>query len=195
MLPMILFTIADEDDQAFFLRFFRQYERLMFSVAKQFSIPNTEPEDVVQESLSKLIKKLKTFRSLPKPKQINYLTTTIYHTGCEMYAKAKKVTLLSLDDARMFPAGSEEHSEPLEDTVLNRTKLEEFRRVWEELPLGTRLLLERKYVLKQSDREIAEDIGIQPASLRMRLTRAKREARELLRRSHVFGDYCPPENR
>ena len=33
MLPMILFTIADEDDQAFFLGFYRQYERLMFSVA------------------------------------------------------------------------------------------------------------------------------------------------------------------
>lgn len=195
MLPMVLFTIAGEDDQAYFLRFYRQYERLMFSVAKQFSIPNTEPEDVVQEALSKLIKKLKTFRSLPKPKQINYLTTTIYHTGCEMYAKAKKITFLSLDDARMFPTSSEEHSEPLEETVLNQTKFAEFRQVWKELPLGTRVLLERKYVLKQSDREIAEDIGIQPASLRMRLTRAKREARELLRRSHVFGDYCPPENR
>lgn len=44
-----------------------------------------------------------------------------------------------------------------------------------------RLLLEQKYVLGWSDNELASMLGIQPQSVRMRLTRAKRKAIQLMK--------------
>ena len=58
------------------------------------------------------------------------------------------------------------------------------RRVQEEqswrtrLPEEDRLALEAKYILQLDDRQIARQLGIKPASVRMRLTRARRLARK-----------------
>jgi RNA polymerase sigma-70 factor (ECF subfamily) len=53
--------------------------------------------------------------------------------------------------------------------------------MWPSLDETTRAILEKKYVLGQDDREIAQSLGIKPASVRMTLTRARSAAYEQLK--------------
>lgn len=53
-------------------------------------------------------------------------------------------------------------------------------RVWPQLDLRTRQLLEDKYVLNMSDAEIASALGVKPSSVRMLLTRARSKARKAI---------------
>ena len=48
-------------------------------------------------------------------------------------------------------------------------------------PLEDKILLEQKYILRWKDAEIAEPLQIKPESVRMRLTRAKRNLMKELR--------------
>lgn len=188
MLPLIIMMIEDEDDQTFFIRFYNQYRRLMYLEAGKFSIHGIDPEDIVQESLAKIIRKIRTFRPLTESKQVSYLISTIYHTGCEFFGKAKRGNSYSLDDENLCLTGVEDDGALPEEQLLRAMEIEEFQKLWAEVSVETRVLLERKYLLKEADAVIAADLNIKASSLRMRLTRAKREVRRLAEQSTVFRD-------
>ena len=70
----------------------------------------------------------------------------------------------------------------LPESIVSRgIQLDQLRKIWAQIPVGDRLLLEQKYILKWTDQELASILGIQPQSVRMRLTRAKRRVIELLK--------------
>ena len=56
-------------------------------------------------------------------------------------------------------------------------------RVWLDLDKKTQYLLNAKYVLKKSGKEIASDLNMPPDNVRMALVRAKRKARQAMARS------------
>ena len=147
MLPVIIMMLEDEDDQAFFIRFYNKYRRLMYLEAQKFSIHGIDPEDIVQESLAKIIRKIRTFRPLTESKQVSYLISTIYHTGCEFFGKAKRGNSFSLDDETLFLTGIEDDGALPEEQLLRAMEIEEFQKLWVEVSSETRILLERKYLL------------------------------------------------
>jgi RNA polymerase sigma-70 factor (ECF subfamily) len=53
--------------------------------------------------------------------------------------------------------------------------------MWPSLDETTRAILEKKYILGQSDSEIAHSLGIKASSVRMNLTRARKSAYEQLK--------------
>lgn len=63
--------------------------------------------------------------------------------------------------------------------------MDEFGRAWMALPEETRSLLAGKYLLGLSDAELAEQYGCRPDSIRMKLTRARRQALKILREGGI----------
>jgi len=61
--------------------------------------------------------------------------------------------------------------------------LEALSRIWTQLDERTRYLLEGYYILDLSAAEMARELNIKPASLRMALTRARKTAYQLLQDS------------
>ena len=58
------------------------------------------------------------------------------------------------------------------------------------LSTDDRLILEEKYILQWSDAEIAKALGIQPDSVRMRITRAKhRVAKALTEQGFLLSEW------
>lgn len=53
-------------------------------------------------------------------------------------------------------------------------------RVWLDLDKKTQYLLNAKYVLKKSGKEIASDLNMPPDNVRMALVRAKQKARQAM---------------
>ena len=79
---------------------------------------------------------------------------------------------MSLDDIEFdVPA---DNSNSTEEVVENKVTQTQIRQIWREINVEERMLLEQKYILQWKDEEIAASLGIQPQSVRMRLTRAKR---------------------
>ena len=64
--------------------------------------------------------------------------------------------------------------------LLREQRNARLREIFVTLPVEDRLLLEEKYILLWTDAEIAKTLNIQPNSVRMRLTRAKRRIAKAL---------------
>ena len=61
-----------------------------------------------------------------------------------------------------------------------REDLEELAHIWTQLDERTRYLLEGHYILNLPAAEMARELNVKPASLRMALTRARKTAYQLL---------------
>lgn len=60
--------------------------------------------------------------------------------------------------------------------------LQKIRDIWRNLPDSDQELLYRRYVLEQTDTELADIFHCKPGSIRVKLTRARRRASNLLSR-------------
>ena len=68
----------------------------------------------------------------------------------------------------------------IDEQLLQMEQKEMLVRVLESLSEEDRILLEGKYILEQSDRDLAALLGCKPSSIRMKLTRARRRALNLI---------------
>ena len=64
----------------------------------------------------------------------------------------------------------------MDEYLLARERVDRLRIIWPKLGEEDRLLLEGKYLLEYSSAELGERLGCQSASVRMKLTRARRRA-------------------
>lgn len=168
------------DDQEFILWLYREFERLMFSTAGRYLADRREQEEVIQESLRKLIEKTGTLRGFSRPVLISYLSAAVRNTAVS-YLRAKgrdSACLVSLDAAK---EREDPDAVPLEDAAVLQEEIALLRRIWPELEPWMREVLEGKYILGCDSRTLAERLGCKPDSVRMLLTRARRRARELMK--------------
>lgn len=63
-----------------------------------------------------------------------------------------------------------------DEILIARENAEALIQALQRLPVAEQLLLEGKYMLEYSDTYLAKQIGCQPKSVRMKLTRARRHA-------------------
>ena len=68
----------------------------------------------------------------------------------------------------------------MEDLLISKEEIDELVRRWPQLDAKSKYLLEGKYILGKSDEVMAEELSINPASVRMALTRARQCAYQLL---------------
>ena len=183
MLPLIITKIEDADHKRFMEALYETSCRLMYHIAKKWTDSAAEQEDIVQDSLAKLISKAGLLRALSKPQQISYVAHTVRNTAIthlDQRAREERwVTSLDLGDEGELPPSRDLSPEEL---LLLGERKESFRQVWARMPERERLLLEGKYVFHVSDKELAQWLGCRPASVRMALTRAKRMVIQEFRR-------------
>lgn len=183
MLPIIIATLDDERDRAFMLRVYEEYERLLFRVARQFVAGQPDAEEVVQESLVRLMGKIDTLRPMERCILTAYIVATVRNTAISFLRREgrRQAWQAAYDDG--------DRSEPEALSLEELTLLAENRRAiaaaWGLLEQRDRVLLEGKYFLGLSDGELARAVGCQKGSVRMLLVRARRNAMELLQDKEV----------
>lgn len=88
-----------QEKQEFITGIYYEYERLMFATARRYIDDRTEQEDVVQESLKKLIEKQERLAGLAQAAQAGYVATTVRNTAISILREKTKGKdkILSLD--------------------------------------------------------------------------------------------------
>lgn len=168
-------------DQAFIHKVYQDFKLLMYYTAGKYISKPDQREDIVQESLLKLIAKIETLRRFNRATIASYIVVTVRNTAINFIKRqsGEREKFLSIDELREDSVQTS--IQPLEDTVIQREAIKQFYKIWPCLDQETRQVLEGKYFLGYDDKELAVLLGCQPNSVRMKLTRARRKAMELLK--------------
>ena len=172
-------------------QFYLSYKSLMFCEARKYLDVEEDIEDVVYEALTRIIDKMDIFRQLAPKQQLRYALTCVKNITYVFLQRGKIVSTIPFDntETEFF----EDVSQQTEMIVEKKMLIGYIRSIWHELECDARMLLEQKYILYWSDDELAEVLGIKPQSVRMRITRAKRELMAQLQNNGFHLDDWLPD--
>lgn len=179
---MITSTFSSDNelsDKEFMVHLYTKYENLLFYTAQKYISERGSIEDVVQESLVKLHEKIRTIKPMPEIVLASYIRSTVRNTAINIlkstgYEEDRQISTENIIDVM------DEHALPL-DTLMQISRYRELlSKIWPELSKEEQFLLEGKYILGYSDRELSTELCCQPSSVRMKLTRARRHALSIL---------------
>lgn len=77
IMPAVILAIQDESDRTYMEWIFQTYHRLMYHYIMEVLHDSWQADDVMQESVVKLIHKIDVLRRLSESKRRNYIITTV----------------------------------------------------------------------------------------------------------------------
>ncbi len=164
-----------EDYGAFIHELYETYSRLIYKEAWKYFDSIYDVEDLVQEVWIKLCQKVDQLYGFSRAQIVSYITTSVKNNAISMMRKQHPECPLEYADNIAY-----QEAELLNNIMDRKMRIEVFREIWPCVPAGARELLERKYILNESDAEIADAMGISKNSVRMALTRARKTALSVL---------------
>lgn len=179
---MITSTFSSDNelsDKEFMVHLYTKYENLLFYTAQKYISERGSVEDVVQESLVKLHEKIRTIKPMPEIVLASYIRSTVRNTAINILKSAGNEEDRQISTENIIDV-MDEHALSL-DTLMQISRYRELlSKIWPELSKEEQFLLEGKYILGYSDRELSTELCCQPSSVRMKLTRARRHALSIL---------------
>ena len=155
------------DDQEYMDWLFHTFHPLMWHTAKKYCRKETLWEEIIQESLVRLLACVPRLRSLPEEKLAGYILAKKEAKEQERFISLNSVDLP--DDAPT-----------IEERMIRMENVEALAKVWDDLPEDMRYLLSGYYLLGYKTSHLAKELGCGESTVRMRLTRARRYAKELM---------------
>lgn len=171
MIAWICSAVSDPDDQEFLIELYEEFHDLMFSVARRYNNNWMSCEDIVQESMLRIMDKLDVLRRKKRCVQAGYIAMVVRNIAINTLKHEDVVKAHAAEIAEQEPTAP-----TMDEILIARENVDVLLRVLQQLPETERLLLEGKYMLGYSDTYLAKQIGCQPKSVRMKLTRARRRA-------------------
>lgn len=175
MITFIIETTSNVKDRDFMLNLYCEYDRLMYFIAGKCLSDRFACEEVVQDTVLKLILKIPLLRTLDEKALAAYVSAAVRNTAYSHLRKQSKEQNLFLPWSGEMEMVPSEEGSPEDEMILLEEK-QAFIKIWRELAWEDRFLLEGRYILRYTDRELADGLGCRPDSVRMKLTRARRKA-------------------
>ena len=152
--------------------------------AKAFTFVHDEfeAEEIIQEVFVKLIEHIDVLMELNESSLSFYVMVTTKNTAIKHWKKSKeKAVNYSFDSEEDLSKWADDRFALPEDLYEKQEELEALAHVISKLPERDKALLESKYILQLSDKEIAKELDLAPQSVRSFLTRARRKAYAILK--------------
>ena len=179
-------SIAVSDPFDSVTAFYIHYKRLLFQEAWKYLPQLEDVEDVVCETLTRLLENAGKFHAMESSHQIQYAKVIVRNLCYHHLRRSSYFTMVPFEDIDVyFPIEERDDPERLADRKLRTMQI---RKVWVDVPPEDRLLLEQKYILGWSDETIASGLDIKAQSVRMSLTRAKRRTAKLMQDAGIRID-------
>lgn len=172
MMPMLIAAVESPEDRDLMTIFYLRCRDTLYRQAQRYFQEPQDAEDIVHDALSRIIDNIAVFRTLEPTQQLVYAKVTVRNLAYTIQKRKAHFDVVAFDAVE--PNLSADENTLPENIAADRQKREKINSIWHEIDIEDRLLLEQKYILKWSDADLAQHLGIQPQSIRMRLTRAKR---------------------
>ncbi len=181
MIPIIILAIEDDSDRELMIDIYTDLRPLMKATAFQIVKDNGIAEDMVHDTIVKLIDRLDSIRDYERQRLVAYITKAVKNNSLE-YCRRKMAEQKhsSFEDAA---ATAIPEDSPVEAFELSE-EYESLGRALKLLPERERMLLHLKYDLGYDDEVSGQIMGINKDSVRQYLTRARRLAKE----NYLRGD-------
>lgn len=147
------------------------YKRLMLCTAGQYFPSREDQEDVVQDAMLRLLRHAGKLETMEIDRVPGYIVFTVRSVAVDLLRKKNRAPESTLDGEQ-----PDDGKAPVLDRIIFQEAVEKLRAVWPDLSPEEQLLLEGKYIWNCTDGELAEALGCQTSSVRMKLTRARRRA-------------------
>lgn len=169
--------------QEFITPLYQEYGRLLYFTVQKYNSNPQQCEDIVQDSLEKLIGKVDTLQNLNQAALASYIVVSARNTAINYMKRQGHEMERVISLAELSEEMDHDPAPAIDDQLIWKERMDQIRTGWSLLDEETKSLLERKYILGYDDKQLAKLLGCQPNSVRMKLTRAKRKAIELLKES------------
>ena len=133
----------------------------------------------MQATLVKLIDKISELRKKEEAKLVSYMVVAARNNTYNFLRAQKKSAQVSFEEYS-GQENSASADRQIESGMIAKEEIEEMVRRWSQLDERSKHLLEGKYILGKSDEALAEELSINPASVRMALTRARQNAYQII---------------
>lgn len=173
MIPIFILAIEDDADRIFMINLYEQCRKAMYYQALDILHDHGGAEDTVHDVLVKLMDRIPMLKTIPESQLLPYALTAAKTTAIDRWRSRNKVHV-GVNDCISGYEGSaaEEH----EKAFINMERVDILSRGLEKLSESDRDILKYRYLMDMSDEEIAGILGIKPGSVRMYLTRARKNA-------------------
>ena len=169
-----------QEEEAFFQQFYEEYSGFLYFIAGRYAASPADREDIVQDSVIRLLCNTPTLMTLNQAKTAKYIALTVKSAFLDCQKQKHGTQEVDLDDKNLedllLSAHSDAQTTQLELCHLRQSLSE---RDW--------LVLEGKYILGYSQEELSELVGVSPDSIRMILHRARNNARSILLTEDALG--------
>lgn len=178
---LLLSTMEDDQERSFMVDLYLEYRGAMYDAAFDVMRQHQDTEDILHDTLLKLMKKTSLLRTFDCFTLRAYIVISVRRTAIDCLRRrgARGELLFAHDDYldTLVPGG-----EGADDALLEEADHQQLRRMLGTLEPRQRDLLHMKYFLGISDEEIADSYGLKPASVRSLLSRARKALAEAIRR-------------
>lgn len=168
----------EQEHREFFQSFYEDNIRLIYSIARKYASDTGDCEDLVQETVIRLMRNITTLNPIDQSKIGKYIDLTVRSVFIDRERRRRKEKVVYLEDHILEDVPAEEY--PERDMEHKISAYMEIERLKKELPDRDWILLEGKYVLGLSQEELSGLAGVSVDSVRMLLHRARVKAREIL---------------
>lgn len=184
MISLVLLTLAnieDEDNRNFALHLYESYDRLVYSELNKYPSLRSSVGDVFHEVIIKLYPHLSDLRKMNHDHLANYIISVTQNAAKDYLRKEKRQRSFTLiDDLDSL----KDDIFSLDARIISLENSEAFHSAWKALDDDTRSLLNMKFILHRTDKEIAESFGIAVTSVHTTVTRAKKKFIKIYRKQN-----------
>lgn len=185
----IIDAIENNLEHEFITQIYLKYYKKMRAKAFFIVHDELEADEIVQESFIKLIEHVKELMMFDPIKVPAYVMVTVKNVSLHHWhnIKNEQEYKAPVSDDEFDRLLADEKGIP-EEIYIHEEELQALADTLKKLPEKDRLVLESKYILSLSDKEIAEQLNISTPSVRSYLTRARRKAYAIMKEDYPMAE-------
>lgn len=188
MIAFICTMVEAPDDQVFMIDLYHKYKRLMLRTAKKYVADDYACEDIIQDSLIKLIQNISKIRTKECSVWASYIVSTVRNTSIDYLRKQGRAEKYLDMESDVQEEAADRKALSLDEMLLMKERQAQLYSIWPQLSEPDQTALRGKYILEYTDAELASLLGCKESSVRTRLSRARRRAFLLLSQTEKACD-------
>ena len=165
-----------QEEKNFFQSFYEENKGFLFYMANQYASSPADCEDVVQDTVVRLMCNIDSIKDLNKYKAAKYIALTVRSAYLDLLNRRHSGKEVSLEESIM-DALLEKEDFAADASADLRMELIQLK---QSLSAKEWMLLEGKYLMGYDQEELSKMLGISPDSVRMTLCRVRSKARSIL---------------